>query len=145
MARSSVDDEVFFDEVVGFGSVLDEHSMAHRLVSHVSLQSQIMHAVKGKCSIESVVNGEAARIRLVHRANHVEVHWVAAELERLTHQLKLDVAEATDEGLVAWRVHEDVRAVHVLAGRGAVTLQLDVAGEEADFSAHIEQIAIKVE
>ena len=99
---AGANDQVLFDQIVCLSRILNEHSVAHGGVRHVTLEAQVMHSMQSERTIEGAVHGKTASKRLVYIADHVVVYRIATKLECLTHQRQLDVTEATDEGIVTW-------------------------------------------
>ena len=65
--------------------------MAHRVVSNVSLNCQIVDSVESACSVVSVMDGIVFNVRLCYSTNHMEVEWISTKLECLTDLCELNV------------------------------------------------------
>ena len=95
------------------------------------------------CStVECVMDGIVANVRVVDSANHMEVNGVRSENKSLTDLGKLTGVDAADGGLISRRVANNDCTILVVRRVLIVTLELDVAGEKSNFSAHLDRVLI---
>ena len=87
---ANIDDQVVFDQILGLDGILDEDGVTHSVVSNVVLDTEVVHTVDGDSSVESVMDGVIAHVRVVDSANHVEMNWIRAKNEGLTNIEKLN-------------------------------------------------------
>ena len=76
--------------------------MALAVVVDVPLDSQVVDSMDGSASVEGVVYSIASDIGLGDLSNHMEVDWVAANLERLPYIKELHVFEPSNNSLITW-------------------------------------------
>jgi len=73
--------------VISLDSVFNEESMSHSVVGNIIFNCKIVNSVCCDSSIVGVMNSVTNNIRFIDISNHVEVNWVATELESLTYIL----------------------------------------------------------
>jgi len=87
----SLHDEVIFDVVVGFNSILNEDGMTLNFISNIVFNSQVMSSVKGKQSIVSLMGCQTLSIRVVNCTDHVEMDSISSNFESLSSVMELNL------------------------------------------------------
>jgi hypothetical protein len=82
------------DPILGLDCVLDEHGMSHSVVIHIPQDSQVVHAMDCRTTIEGLVDCVANDVRLIDCSNHMVVNRVASILEGLADIEELCVCNA---------------------------------------------------
>jgi len=82
-----LDRQVVVINVLGLSCIFNEEGVAHCIKCHIVSHSKVVNSVSGHSAIVSLMNGVASDVGFVHGADHVEMDWVTAKFESLTHIL----------------------------------------------------------
>ena len=96
-----VNDQIVLNQVLRLSSIFNEDSVAHRVISYVVLDSEVVDTVNCDCTVEGVMDGIISHIRRVHCANHMEVNRVATKDEGLADIGELDAIDSCSSGFVS--------------------------------------------
>ena len=59
---SDVNDEIVLDQVLGLSGIFDEDGVAHSVVGDVVLDAQVVDAMDGHSSVESMMDGIVSNV-----------------------------------------------------------------------------------
>ena len=131
-----VHNQIVLNQLVGFGRIFNENCMAHIQIGNVILDGQVVHAVNCHSTIVGVVNRVVSHIRFSHRSDHVEMNWVATQLERLSAVEEFGVLNAAHRRLIPGRMNHNVRSVLILRRSFRVSLEFQIPRQKSNFCSH---------
>jgi len=132
---SGVDDEVVFDDVVGFNTIFNEDSVSLNPVSNVLLDSQEVDTVDSDGSVVGVMDGVTNNKRLNDVTDQMVMDGISTQIVSLTGLSNFSVRDSGNGGIITWGEGHDVATVFV--GFGArITLNDDVSGDHGNLSSH---------
>ena len=140
--RSSHSNNEVVGHVVGcFDAILDEDVVALAVVIDVPFNSQVVDSMDGSATVEGVVYGIASHIGLGDLSDHVEVNWVAANLERLPNIVELHVLEPSYDSLITWGMKHDCCSVLVFLCGLWISLIENISGQQTDLSSELDCVS----
>ena len=116
--------------------------MTHGVIGYVIEDAKVVDTMDRDSTVERVMDGIVANVRVVDSANHMEVNGVRSENKSLTDLGKLTRVDAADGGLISRGVANNDCTILVVRRVLIITLELDVAGEKSNFSAHLDRVLI---
>jgi hypothetical protein len=101
LRRHGVHDQIVFDQIVGFNTVLNENGVTLHSVSNIVLDLQVMDTVNGDGSVVSVMDGITIDVRVVDITDQMVMDGISTKVESLTRLSDLSVGDSGNRGIVS--------------------------------------------